>query len=311
MLLLAAVIALADRPSSIPWQRDHGAAAIAAEEKRSPLLIHFRTDDCERTEVGGSAPVGTTPGNAPETPRSAAGPGGHSVGDATTDCDAMEETVWSNAVVADAAARFVPVLTGDTSDRALTRRYEAATMPTTLIADPWGNEIVRLVHYVDAPRLLRILNAIPRDFSPLQPAALALRRDPRDADALLKAAVFYEGARLPEIAEKYFERATASDLARADAAVRARIGLARGTNLLRMGKPAEAAGVLRATAEGAPQAPGADAILFGWMMAELQQGRVKEAERPYRQLLARFPASKYAAKAKENFAAASKAQPPS
>ncbi len=305
MLLLAAALALADRPPSIPWQRDHSAAAIAAEEKRAPLLIHFRSDSCERTEVGGSAPTGTTPGSAPETARSSAGPGGRRVGDATTDCDAMEETVWSSAAVIEAASRFVPVLTGDTADRTLTRRYEAATMPTTLIADPWGNEIVRLVHYVDAPRLMRILNAMPRDFSGLAPTGVALRRDPRDGETLLKAAAFYEGARLPEIAERYYERAAGSDDARADAGLRARTALSRGTNLLRMGKPADAVAIFRGGSESSPNAPGADAILFGWMMAELQQGRLKEAERPYRDLVARFPDSKYAAKAKENFTAAS------
>lgn len=306
LLLLAAALALADRPPSIPWQRDHGVAAIAAEEKGAPLLIHFRSDDCERTYVGGSAPVGTTPGSAPETPRSSAGSAGRSVGEATTDCDAMEETVWSNAAVMEAASRFVPVLTGDTSDRTLTRRYEAATMPTTLIADPWGNEIVRLVHYVDAPRIIRILNAVPRDFSALAPIAVALRRDPRDGETLLKAAAFYEGVRLPEIAEKYYERAAGSDAARADAALRARTALSRGTNLLRMGKPADAIAIFRRGSETAPQAPGADAILFGWMMAELHQGRFQEAERPYRDLITRFPESKYAAKAKENIAAARK-----
>jgi len=307
MLLLLAAIAAADAPArAIPWGRDHGAAASAAEEKRAPLLIHFRSDDCARTDVGGSVPAGTAPGNAPpETARSTSGLGGRSVGEATSDCDAMEDTVWSNAAVVEAAARFVPVMAGDTSDRTLTRRYEAATMPTTLLADPWGNEIVRLVHYVDAPRIIRILNAIPRDFSTLSPVAVALRRDPGDGETLLKAAAFYEGARLPEIAEKYYERAAGSDAARADAALRARTALPRGTNLLRMGKPADAASIFRGAADSAPQAPGADAILFGWMMAELHQGKVKEAERPYRDLLARFPESKYAAKAKENFTAAS------
>lgn len=279
MFLLVVAIAAAYAPArAIPWERDHGAAATAAEEKGAPLLIHFRSADCST------------------------GRQEYSVRDAATDCDAMEETVWSSAAVMEAASRFVPVLTGDTSDRTLTRRYEVATMPTTLIADPWGNEIIRLVHYVDAPRVIRILNAVPRDFSALSPVALALRRDPRNGDALLKAAAFYEAARLPEIAEKYYERATASDAAGADAALRTRTALARGTNLLRMRKPAEAAGVLRAAFEGAPQAAEGDAILFGWMMAELQQGRTKEAERPYRELLARFPDSKYAPKATENFA---------
>lgn len=305
-VLVVSLIAADSAGRAIPWQRDHGAASTAAEEKGAPLLIHFRSDDCERTSVGGSAPAGTTPGSAPEVARSGSGLGGRSVGEAGTDCDAMEETVWSSPAVVEAAARFVPILTGDTSDRVLTRRYEAATMPTTLIADPWGNEIVRLVHYVDAARVLRILNAIPREFSGLAPVARALRKDPHDVDLLLKAAGFYENARLPELAEKYYERAAASDAARKDSVVRARVAVPRGTNYLRMGRPADAAQAFRAAFEDTPDAPQGDTVLFGWMMAELQQGRVKEAGRPYRELIARFPQSRYAARARENFAAAQK-----
>jgi tetratricopeptide (TPR) repeat protein len=211
----------------------------------------------------------------------------------------MEEFVWSNPDVAKAAARYVPVITGDTSDRTLTRRYEAATMPTTLIADPWGNEIVRLVHFVDAPRVLRILGAIPSDFAPLQVVGLELRARPRDPELLMKAAAFYEGARLLEIAERYYERGALGEGARRDPLARRRLAVARGTNLLRLSKPAEAARVFRESFEDIPEGAQSEPLLFGWMMAELQQGRRKEAERPYRELLKRFPDSKYAARARD------------
>jgi hypothetical protein len=285
-LVLAALLAVHASPApaaSIPWERDHRAAYTAAEERRAPVLIHFRSDQCPRAVVGGSTSA---------------------LNDEASDCDRMEEFVWSNDDVRKAVARYVPVLTGDTGDRTLTRRYEVGTVPTTLIADPWGNEVVRLVHFVDALRLARILKAMPSDFSALEPIAVELRRRPHDGELFVKAAAFYEGARLSEIAERYYERAAASDAAKKDPGVRRRIAAARGTNLLRIGKAPDAARVFRETFEDAPEGLQGETVLFGWMMAELQQNRVKEADRPYRELLTRFPESKYTARAKENMAAA-------
>ena len=284
---LAALLAVFQAPApplaAIPWERDHRTAFAAAEERRAPLLIFFRSDACPRTEVSGGSGLNAE----------------------ASDCDAMEERVWSRDEVRDAAARYAPVITGDTSDRTLTRRYEAATMPTTLIADPSGNEIVRLVHFVDAPRMARILGVMPSDFSALQPIALELRARPHDSEILLKAAAFYEGARLAEIAERHYERAALGEGAKRDPLLRRRLAVARGTNLLRLSKPAEAARVFRDSFEDIPDGAVSETLLFGWMMAELQQDRLKEAERPYRELLKRFPDSKYAARARENFAAAS------
>jgi hypothetical protein len=303
---LAVVLALlAPDASPIRWERDHRAAFTAAEESRAPVLVHFRSDICERTTPGlaggiaGAEARGAVIGAAP---RSGAARD-RSTREEASDCDRMEELVWSSPEVAEAAARYVPVLTGDTSDRTLTRRYEAATMPTTLLADPWGNEIVRLVHFVDGPRMARILRALPADFAPLEPVGRALRERPHDGALLAEAAAFYERARLFEFAERYHERAAASDGARRDPALRRRVALARGTNLLRIGKAADAARVFRGAFEDAPAGAQGDAVLFGWMMAELQQKRPKEAGRPYRELLARFPESRYAARAKENMSA--------
>jgi tetratricopeptide (TPR) repeat protein len=304
-LALVVILAAPDAAAAIPWERDHRAAFTAAEERRAPLLVHFRSDHCERTSPGLAGGVSGTEARGAvigAAPRSGAARD-RSTRDEASDCDRMEELVWSNREVAEAAARYVPVLTGDTSDRTLTRRYEAATMPTTLLADPWGNEIVRALHFVDAPRLARILRALPADFAPLEPVGRALRERPHDPALLAQAAAFYERARLFEIAERYYERAAAADGARKDHARRRRMALARGTNLLRIGKAAEAARVFRETFEDAPGGAQGDAVLFGWMMAELQQKRLKEAQRPYRELLARFPESRYAARAKENMSA--------
>lgn len=288
LLVAAAVPMVAEDRPFVPWQRDHRAALAEAEARGAPLLVHFRSDHCERTDVTGGAVA------APST------------ADQATDCDLMEQTVWSAPGVISAAQAFVPVLTGDLADQALKRRYSVGTVPTTLVADPWGNEIVRLVRYVPPDRMLRVLAAIPRDFSAVREPATLLRSDPQDGGALLELAAFYEKGTAREIAELYYERASLSERARREAGLRRRVAVGRGTNLLQLGRPADAARVFRASFEGDGDFERTDVVLFGWMMAELQQGRTKEARRPYQQLLERFPDSRYAAKARENMAAAAK-----
>ena len=276
---------------SIAWGRDQRAAYAEAERRGAPLLIHFRSDHCERTDVGGGAvaEAGTR--------------------DQATDCDRMEQDVWSSADVVAAAGAFVPVLTGDLADQTLKRRYSVGTIPTTLLADPWGNEIVPMVRYVPREKVRLLLTALARDFSPVREASMALSKDRANAGALLELAGFYESHGLREIADVYYQRAGLSDAAKRDAAVRRKAAVGRGTNLLQMGRAGDAAEVFRSSYRDERSGEGADVVLFGWMMAELQQARFKEAERPYRELLARFPDSKYTAKAKENFAAATARRP--
>ena len=306
------VVLLAQAPAAgrIAWQRDHGAAYGSAAEERRPILVHFRSDHCERIAPGmGGAAIGGTEASrrggaiVAEAPRSG-GASGPTIRDEMNDCDRMEELVWSNPAVIAAAARCVPVLSGDTSERTLVRRYEVASMPTTLVADPWGNEMFRAIHFVEPGRMARLLTALPADFSALEPAARALQANPRDAPALEKAAAFYEAEKLREVAELYYEKLTLTEAAKKDAVLRRRVAVARGTNLLRIGKQTDAARVFRDTFEDAPDGAQGEAVLFGWMMAELQQGRLKEAERPYQELVKRFPDSRYTARAKENMAAA-------
>lgn len=265
---------------AVPWRKDIPQALAHAEEQGAPLLILFNATPCGRYIL---------PGETDHLGRRVQG-------DYINDCDRMEVDVWSHASVREKASRFVPVLT---TLRTLNDRYHVATTPTAILADPWGNEIVRLVGYTPRNAVERILGAIPRDFRPASEAARAARDNPQDIEALVQLAHFYEKAALPEFAGRYYDRALATDAARKDGGQRRPLVIARGTNLLLLGKAAEAAALFRADAENS-EAPEGDAVLFGWLVAELQQGRRKDAERAFRDLLRLHPESRYLAKAKEH-----------
>ena len=292
--VLTAMLAPAAQTPAIPWRKDIPQSLAEAEERRRPLLIRFDVDPCGRYVL---------PGETDELGRRVQGEID------LTECDRMERDVWSSPAIAQSSARFVTILTGDTALRTLNKRYNVVSTPTVLLADPWGNEIVRLVGYVERTVVQRVIDAIPTDFRVIEAHARALRGDPQNVEATERLARFYESAGLREFAARYYARGLLTEAARRDAVVRRRLFVGHGTNLMMMAKNAEASTVFRNAFEEDRDGPGGDVLLFGWMMAELQQARIKEAERPYRELLARFPDSKYTAKAKENFAAATARRP--
>lgn len=299
-LLLANLLQEAPGASSVPWGRDDRAALATAQETGRPLLVLFTSASCTTAATHPSVARARTAGATGSGRGGVPDPLSTDVRGEIDDCRRMEEDVWSRADVVRAAARFVPLLSDDTADRTLARRYEVATVPTLLVADPWGHEILRLVRYTPADKVLRILDALPRDFRTIEAPARVLAEAPRDPGALLAVARFYEGAGLREVAALQYERAGKD--APADSSQE--LALARATNLMALGRDAEAVHVVRAALEKAASGALADALLFAWTMAELRQGRAKDAEKPYQELLRRYPASKYTARAKENMAAA-------
>ena len=62
--------------------------------------------------------------------------------------------------------RFSPVVI-DGGDQTLQVRYQVVRTPTTLVTDPWGNEILRVSGYYERARMLRLLGAVPTDFAAL------------------------------------------------------------------------------------------------------------------------------------------------
>lgn len=283
MVVLAPLLALlAAAGPGVSWTRDYSRAFAEAEEQRRPLLLFFRAD------CGG--------GNQPQDVN-AGGPVQHQEG--LSDCDLMQQDVWETADIVKATTRYVPVVV-DGGDRTLQVRYQAVRMPTTLVTDPWGNEIFRSSGYIPRNKMARILGAVPQDFSTLAATGRTLKANPTDLAALLSAAAFYEGARLPQVSERLYARALAGPRP-ADATAWRQAVIARGLNLmLRLQGSTDAAALFEREIAEAPNASGSDALLLGLVNARLQDGRRKEAQAAYQRMAREFPGSPYTARARQN-----------
>jgi tetratricopeptide (TPR) repeat protein len=275
--------------AGVPWARDYGQAFGQAEGQGRPVLVFFRAD------CGG--------GNRPQNPIEVGGPIEHQEG--LSECDLMQQDVWEAADVAKAAERFLPVVV-EGGDRTLQVRYQAVRMPTTLVTDPWGNEIFRSTGYIPRDKIARILQAVPPDFSSLAPAGRALKADPANWSALVAAAHFYEGAGLPQVSERLYVKALSGPRADDVAAWRQAV-IARGLNLMvRLQNSAEAAALFEKELGVAPTGPSSDALLLGIVNARLQDGRRKEADAAYQKMVRDFPESPFTARAKQNLEATKK-----
>jgi len=283
---LLAVLAMAG--PAVSWTRDYTRAFADAEEQRRPVLLFFRA------ECGG--------GNAPQNPI-VTGPIQHQEG--LSDCDLMQHDVWESPDTLKAVERYVPVIV-DGGDRTLQVRYQAIRMPTTLVTDPWGNEVFRTSGYISRDKIIRILDAVPRDFTPLAPAGQTLKANPTDFGALVAAARFYESASLPQVSDRLYAAALAAP-GTTDVAARRQAVISRGLVLMaRLNRADEAAGLFEKELAAAPEGPGSDALLLGLVNARLTQGKRKEAEAAVKRLEEKFAGSPYTARARQNLAAATR-----
>jgi len=283
-------VALAAPGGEIAWTKDYTRAFADAQERQAPLLVHFRGASCEHP----SAPLNPLEsGRRPDGYQSQLG-----------DCDLMQHDVFENTLVVGLAGRYVSVLVGP-GDETLNTRYQVVVNPTTLFLDPWGNEIFRVAGYLERAKFSRILQAVPADFKDLAPAGRALQKRSDDPRALMAAAAFYEATGLRQVSERLYEQAAGPPTA-GDPAARRQAAMARGLNLMLMGRGPDAARVFEHALEEGPDKPGSDALLLGLVNAHLTAGKRKDADAAYARLSRQFPDSPYTRKARENLDAAKK-----
>ncbi len=283
-MILALLLGLLAAPGpGIAWTRDYARAFGSAEEQRRPLLLFFRQD------CGG--------GNRPQNPIEAGGPIVHQEG--LSACDLMQQDVWEQEAVAAAASRFTAIVV-DGGDQTLQVRYQVVRMPTTLVTDPWGNEILRVSGYYERAKMLRLLGVVPTDFAALAPSGTALKANGNDFGALTGAAAFYQEQGLPQVVERLYSIALGGSRSAVPLQAWRQAVIARGLNLLAGLNNAEAAaGVFQQEWAAGPGDAGSDALLLGLVNARLQQGKRAEAEAAVRTLEQKHPGSPYAARARQ------------
>lgn len=285
--LITALLAAPTAPPKLQWHRALGKALQEAQELHRPVLFYFDRGNCGYAPGLGQVDALGIPAH----------------GETLNDCERFERDVWSDREVTAEAARFTLLLPTEELD-AVRRRYLVSTVPSVLFTDPWGNEVIRVAGYTLRDAFLKVMQAIPSDFSALERWGSSLAREGDSAPALAGAARFYLGTGLGVVSERYYERAMALPALARDTRQRREIVIARGVNLLKLQRPDDAFRALDSELAKEVDGPGSDLLLLGMVMARLQSGQRAEAEHAYATLREKYPTSAATARAAEHIKAA-------
>jgi periplasmic divalent cation tolerance protein len=205
-------------------------------------------------------------------------------------CRRLEEGVFSDQAVVDAAQEFVCVRIDAGNDDAEARRYDVRGAPTILILDGDGNEMARVPGLVDKATLLAKLAESRRGRLTFREARRQALRNPADVQANWKVAETYLEEGRSEQAEPHLRNVIAHDAENrygyTDNAMFA-LGFALG----KRGEHAQAVYSFEHLLARWPDFKDKDKALYCLGLSELATGQMKKARATLEQLIREFPES--------------------
>lgn len=271
LLLSALASGLAPRPAAageetdsaaaIAWETAYAAAVKKAQADERPLLLKFYTGWCPH-------------------------------------CVRMDRTTWKDDKVAKLAESFVAAKVNADVEKVPVKRYHLTGYPTVIVAEPSGEEVLRLEGYKNAEVIAAYLQAYRGKEKEIAAAHAALRQDRRDAEAHLTLGRFYRDVGLHDRAEGAFKSALKA--AEGGAWLEATTGA--GECLVEKGEFKAAAKLLEPALERAGAAPPA-ALLLAVGRARAGLGRTEDARGAWNRVIAAHDGTPEADRARSLLAA--------
>lgn len=245
----------------IAWVASYGEATKKAADAGKPLLFKFYTGWCPH-------------------------------------CTRMDQTTWKDASLADTAKSFVAAKVNADVEKVPVNRYRLVGYPTVIVAEPGGEEILRLEGYKEAKVVQAFAKAYLEHAPAITAAHATLRTTKGDPGALCTLGDFYSTVGLAaEAADRYLD---AAKKATGDMAIRARVGA--GAALVRTKEYKAAAKALEPALAAAGAAPPAGLLLASGQ-AEAGLGDAAGARERFEKLIQLYPGAPEATAAREALAA--------
>ena len=175
----------AAKADPIAWLTSYSEATKRAEAEKKPLLFKFFTGWCPH-------------------------------------CTRMDQTTWKDASLAEVAKSFMAAKVNADVEKVPVQRYHLVGYPTVIIAEPGGEEVLRLEGYKDAKVVSAFASAYLKRADAISAAHATLRQAKGDPAALVSLGEFYAGVGLhAQAAERYLD---AAKKAQGDLLVTSRVG---------------------------------------------------------------------------------------
>jgi thiol-disulfide isomerase/thioredoxin len=271
LILVGGSASTAGQNKQIEWKKDYDEAIKLAKELGKPVMIEFWASWC--------------------------GP-----------CQRMDREVWPHPEVVAESKKFVCIAVDVDRDGAVAAQYQARAIPTIVFADPWGNELSRQIGYAYPGDLTRTMKAFPSDFSGLSQWAPLLKEDDKNWEALCGVGAFYRQTGAWDLSNRYFKQALSTEAAKTDPALKENLLLTIGLNHLKLRDFKAARKSFEKCLKEVPSGSQCDVILLGLCTAQLQEGKIADAEKTFAQLKSQYPDSPAVEKAAKNLEAVKSAR---
>jgi thioredoxin-like negative regulator of GroEL len=147
-------------------------------------------------------------------------------------CKFMDANVYTDARVAAAMEKVLPVRIDVDTETVLTRKYRVESMPTIVFTDSHGNELFRYSGLLTVDQMLPLLEALPGDVSRINRLSAALEENEDDFEALKELGRELSAAGLYRSGSEHYRRAVRTKEAGRRPEARAAILVAVGRNHL-------------------------------------------------------------------------------
>jgi thiol-disulfide isomerase/thioredoxin len=258
-----AVLVFAGSKSDMRWQPDSGASWNVAKEQARPVLVEVWADWCPP-------------------------------------CRRMNEEVWSNAKVIEAARNFVPISV-DMSRRhegqlgAITigssRPQMVRALPTVVILDPWGETLSAKEGFVYPSDLVAMLSQIPPDYTSVRAEREALISHRDNSRALAQLGLLYQRSSAFELANRYYREALSGSGTKEDERQREQLKFGVAMNEVRLADWKAARKHLEEFRNTYPGSTLMGQVLFGFVVADVRQNKMQDAKQHAAELRSSFPNS--------------------
>jgi thiol-disulfide isomerase/thioredoxin len=262
--LVASHSATAQVSEGVEWNKDFKKALSLARETGRPVLIDFQADWCKP-------------------------------------CKEMEKSFWPRPEVVAVSKKFVCVSLNYDSNRGEASRYGVDRIPAVIFMDAWGNPITLNFGYGPSASgtLLKIMNALPGDFSPISQWNDVLEKDSDNTEALVKVGHFYSKNGIYALSTSFFKRALKSKDIEADSKAREELMIFVGMNSLKIQDFGEAKKSFEDYLKEFPSGSYVETALVGTFSAQLGKKKFGDAEKTLAQLKAAYPNSQALARAEQ------------
>jgi thioredoxin-like negative regulator of GroEL len=256
LFVTAAAMHAADNPpKAVVWNNHFDEASALAQKTGKPLLIEFWATWC--------------------------GP-----------CRMMDHDTWTDARVAARSLKYVTAAVDVDHDASTRSHYNVHEIPTVILADPWGEELVRGIGSEPPAAILEMMEKVPGDFNEVRDWREQIEHGNKDAAPLYRIGQFYEKTHFFDLSNLYYGRALKTESAKSEVNLLQNLQLSIGFNSYRQGNLNDARKSFQQFLRENTQAAREDEAMMGLVMVEIKQGKMPEAKKTFDVLQASHPASK-------------------